>query len=740
MPSPPRPTSPFNRPSGAHPGGSAWRPPSQTRPNWAPNTSAPPGVRGTGNAPVWHPPSPPSPPTPTPHIPLSERLRGNRFSDPGSLRPPPPSLPGRSVTLPRTEYRPLSEALRGIPRSQSPYLNPPPPATIRPLPGMSRARVPRVRNIGIGAGLGLLDSLIPADSPIRPGLLPAPVRDRLRPEWNPPAPGVPQWAPNALRSQFDSIPLDVGAITQGNPIALGLVELGAAGLERTIASFWNGLNPPQHPPEPLPIDPAWQGEYGTLYNVTVLYSYESRGRPRTAQRTVQLWGAFAVVVGNNPDAEGRKQDFHYSAGHIVPELTAFSIPPPLTTEVLSAVPVETTSTLPQPANPLPQLSPPVPIPIAAPRPYSPAAPTAPPAITPPQSPPEFAPPLTSTPPAPRPVTAPPLPGSAPFTPNRPALLPRLPLLSPGAALRPGTIPRNAPGTRSPTAPPIRFPGAGAPTTPTPRPPCPPGCVSGAPQVTCRFREDPYTRRILQKVEVLERDVETLKQLVGEDEAELTVKTTYLHPDAGVWGTDPTNPDATADDAGWRLPPPEISRWISPQPRIRWLVETLRAFAEHDEYKHRQVYPKETSATVPERWQLLSPRVSQAVVTLANVENGRIGRSRWQLAVPHYQFDAEGTPPALSFKKGQWYGQLFLLDNTKILVHCETQEEAERTLSALSLWVNPEMISSPENPEPVQTFGVRKGRELSTADVKAIRIDYWDAADDSGFPTWVKFLT
>ena len=253
-------------------------------------------------------------------------------------------------------------------------------------------------------------------------------------------------------------------------------------------------------------------------------------------------------------------------------------------------------------------------------------------------------------------------------------------------------------------------------------------------MACRFQPDPYTRRILQRVFELERDVNRIKQWLEEDEPEIEVLTTAIHPDAGVWGTtedDPENP-------GWLPPPATISQYVPPQPRLQWLVSTLRGMVLHDDYKHRQVYPKDFTATVPEWWQVRSPQVPQAVVTLADVEAGQVGKSRWQLSIPHFRFDPLTIPP-LQFQKGQWFGQLFLTDNSKILVNCYSQVEAERVIEELKAWVDPEYLqSNPETP-PVITFGLRKGAELSQKQVKAIRVDYYPEGQMNTVPEWVQDL-
>lgn len=464
---------------------------------------------------------------------------------------------------------------------------------------------------------------------------------------------------------------------------------------------------------------------------------------------------------------------------LTPELVPISDPIPWTTDPPAPVPVEV------PGDPLPRRQTPI-----SPRPR--------PEDMPPEIRPTFFPRRTPTPDlqpgrSPTPTPDPgdrPRPGESPHPSPRPVPYPRNPSeldpLSPFYYPRPRFSPPSTPGfsptpTTIPTpgfpSPPVRFPYLPtlAPLDPNTfqgpyrspfripqigpdiylEPILPPwlfqdrprfrsptrnGTQTEQPPMSCRFQPDPYTRRILQRVFDLERDVNQLKQLLEEEEPEIYVETTSIHPDAGVWNANPERTgDEAADAPGWRQPPDKISRWVQPQPRIRWLVNAMRGIVEHDDYKHRQVYPKDAILAPPAWWQARRPQIAQAVFLLREVrDDGRLGDSYWSMAIPHYRHDSNFAP-SLQFQKGQFQGKLTLNDNSQVLIHCFSIEEAERVIETIKTMIDPEFLTL-EDEEPIETYGKRKGQELSDKKVKLVRVAYYPTGQRDTIPEWIKDVT
>ena len=242
-------------------------------------------------------------------------------------------------------------------------------------------------------------------------------------------------------------------------------------------------------------------------------------------------------------------------------------------------------------------------------------------------------------------------------------------------------------------------------------------------MSCRFQADPYTRRILQRVVDLERDVNRLKQYMEEDES-MMLTATSPHPEAEAW---------MGDDPPTYVPVVYQHQFTIAEPRYRFVSEMLKKMSEFADRRHRHLVPTpEPIAAIPEHWQARTPQVPQAALLLAEVkDDGSLGESRWSMAVPHYRHD-QGFQPNLQFQKGNFQGKLFLKDNSQLLVYAHSMNEAERIIAEIKSWINPEQVGE----EPQEVYGKRKGQQLSDKTVKLIRIAFYSEGQRNQKPDWI----
>jgi hypothetical protein len=115
------------------------------------------------------------------------------------------------------------------------------------------------------------------------------------------------------------------------------------------------------------------------------------------------------------------------------------------------------------------------------------------------------------------------------------------------------------------------------------------------------------------------------------------------------------------------------------------------------------------AGVPEWW-AIRPGANRPQMVVSFRRDGE--RSYGILTIPHYHSVPEvGTKPLSSYRAGNIMGRERLIDNSQLIVNCETTAEAERMLNEMSGWVRSDMRTSPPN----RTYQERQGNAVKVGD-------------------------
>lgn len=140
------------------------------------------------------------------------------------------------------------------------------------------------------------------------------------------------------------------------------------------------------------------------------------------------------------------------------------------------------------------------------------------------------------------------------------------------------------------------------------------------------------------------------------------------------------------------------------------------------------------AVIPEWWQVRIGADRPQLVCLFGEKNrnGKIGRTRWPLTIPHYIGPQKPQLPA--YTKGQWEGILTLRDNSKLIVNAVSKSEAERVISALQKYINPQMLQGSES-----KIGIRKGKKLKQVLVFPTSVRFFKTGQKNTVPTWTTKL-
>lgn len=137
------------------------------------------------------------------------------------------------------------------------------------------------------------------------------------------------------------------------------------------------------------------------------------------------------------------------------------------------------------------------------------------------------------------------------------------------------------------------------------------------------------------------------------------------------------------------------------------------------------------AAIPEWWPLrIGAERPQLVVFFAEKRpNGKLGRTRWPITIPHY--NSRNTRPNLpTYRKGQWQGMLTLKDNSKLIVNAISQQEAERVINAIKPLIAPNYLIGAE-----LKVGIRKGKVLKNCVVKPTSARYFSSGQKNTVPDW-----
>ncbi len=144
---------------------------------------------------------------------------------------------------------------------------------------------------------------------------------------------------------------------------------------------------------------------------------------------------------------------------------------------------------------------------------------------------------------------------------------------------------------------------------------------------------------------------------------------------------------------------------------------------------------EAYASVPDYWQTRSFQKPQLAIQYAeNLGNGKIGRSRWTLYIPHYNKPKEYEASFPKYEKGDYRGILVLNDNSKIIVHCKSEPECLRVINALKHYVDPFYLKNIKEPET--TKGNEKYKQVS---VIPTLCQFFPKGQKDTIPLWSKKL-
>lgn len=118
--------------------------------------------------------------------------------------------------------------------------------------------------------------------------------------------------------------------------------------------------------------------------------------------------------------------------------------------------------------------------------------------------------------------------------------------------------------------------------------------------------------------------------------------------------------------------------------------------------------KETIAAVPEWWQVrIEGRRPQLVMLFGEQSaSGKVGAGHYALTIPHYVGGKTSKPPIGAYQKGQVEGLLTLNDNSKVIVNCVSESEANRVLLLAKQVIEPTLLEG-----SFIKMGTRRGQIL-----------------------------
>lgn len=161
---------------------------------------------------------------------------------------------------------------------------------------------------------------------------------------------------------------------------------------------------------------------------------------------------------------------------------------------------------------------------------------------------------------------------------------------------------------------------------------------------------------------------------------------------------------------------------------------------------------------PEKWDVKVGRDRpQLVVSFAQkLPNGKLGRTRWEMQIPHYKYGQQDQktlkkPDIPTYNRGPFWGRLILKDNSRLVVNAESIEEAKRVLKLLKKEVDPKqldrMIDPNWEPDPKKPNAKPKlidrepvfGERIDIAykkNVVPVRAEYYSKGQLQVKPDWI----
>ena len=144
------------------------------------------------------------------------------------------------------------------------------------------------------------------------------------------------------------------------------------------------------------------------------------------------------------------------------------------------------------------------------------------------------------------------------------------------------------------------------------------------------------------------------------------------------------------------------------------------------------------AAVPDWWQVrLGADRPQLIVQYARKNSdGTFDKAKYIVSIPHWWKSKDQTVesdfPTIS--KGQYQGTLIFLDNSKIIVNCLNEVEAQRVVTKLSSNIKPIDLEG-----SIYTRSFRRGRELNEVIIFPRIAKFFATGQRNMIPTWVKKL-
>lgn len=166
------------------------------------------------------------------------------------------------------------------------------------------------------------------------------------------------------------------------------------------------------------------------------------------------------------------------------------------------------------------------------------------------------------------------------------------------------------------------------------------------------------------------------------------------------------------------------------------AKTRLHFERFASIESQQCTPIEAIAAVPEWWQVRpGANRPQLVILYAELkQDGKLGRSRYALTLPHYCKEQAFRPIFPSYRKGQWEGILTLADNSKLIVNAVSQIEATTVINSLKVFIAPKQLEG-----SFSKVGERKGQELLRIKVVPVSARFFATGQKDTNPDWVKDL-
>lgn len=163
------------------------------------------------------------------------------------------------------------------------------------------------------------------------------------------------------------------------------------------------------------------------------------------------------------------------------------------------------------------------------------------------------------------------------------------------------------------------------------------------------------------------------------------------------------------------------------------IQEFKKFEQIAKVREQECIERNAIAALPEHWQVqIGADRPQLVVLFAEVlPNGKLGRSRFPIAIPHYNKSANFRPNIPAYTKGNYMGILVLKDNSKITVNASSISEAERVINTLSSLVNPALLTGAK-----PKVGPRGGEPIANRFVKATSASFFATGRKDLNPTWV----